>query len=78
MPKTFVSSPPTLKVYMETVGPCNQSYVLIWDFPFTKPEGLQQLQSCFAFESRMLLQDECNEALYLGKPEFTIKFHLYA
>lgn len=56
---------------------------------FTKYEGLQQLQVWgllffggrglwfFAFESRMLLQDECNESLYLEKPGFTITFHLY-
>lgn len=46
---------------------------------FSKHEGLQQLQvwGCFgvlffAFESRMLLQDECNKALYLQKPEFAV------
>lgn len=78
----YLFSPPPWKIIytrklLETVGPCNQSYVLIWDFAFTKHEVLQQLWSCFAFESRMLLQDECNEVLYLGKPEFTVKFHLY-
>lgn len=31
----------------------------------------------FAFESRMLLQDEFNKALYLEKPEFALTCDLY-